>query len=170
MYIHFLVLFSAFDQVALNCLHAQTQYNIRATFTFQESRVIRFSGANTGGWYETIRSARTVSASSSTSSVRSLVSNTQPMGFRTAGSTSRPTLSQDSANDSGAISFSVDNTSDSSGMFARVSLVPEHRPRLCDIHGISLATRRDSVEKSLISLLRTRDVVFVFARETSARG
>lgn len=112
-------------------------------FTFQESRVIRFSGTNNGGWYETIRSAQIVSASSRTSSVRSFVSNTQPTGFWITGSTSRPTLSHDSANDNGAIFFSVETTSDSSGMF--VCLLSVAKQRLC-LHTIFFATRLDSVE------------------------
>lgn len=68
-------------------------------------------GLNNGGWYETMRSQRTPSASSMTAFVRSLVSSMVLIARGLLGSTSKPTLSHDSASDSGASCSSTCRTS-----------------------------------------------------------
>lgn len=73
-----------------------------ASRCFQSFWTRRLIGRNNGGWYEIMRSQLTATASSMTASVRSLVSRTVLTGRGLLGSTSKPTLSQDSASDSGA--------------------------------------------------------------------
>lgn len=69
---------------------------------FQSFWTKRLIGRNSGGWYEIMRSQLMASASSMTASVRSLVSSMVLIGRDLLGSTSRPTLSHDSARDRGA--------------------------------------------------------------------
>lgn len=69
---------------------------------FQSFWTRRLIGRNSGGWYEIMKSQLMASASSMTASVRSLVSRMVLMGRDLLGSTSRPTLSHDSARDRGA--------------------------------------------------------------------
>lgn len=73
-----------------------------ANLCFQSFWTKRLIGRNNGGWYEIMRSQLMASASSMTASVRSLVSSMVLIGRDLLGSTSRPTLSHDSARDRGA--------------------------------------------------------------------
>ena len=69
-----------------------------------------FRGENTGGWYEMTRFAFILKASSSTSGVRSFVSNIFDTLWGALGSTKRPTLSQSSAKARGISSLSLETT------------------------------------------------------------
>lgn len=75
---------------------------LMANCCFQSFWTSRLKGRNRGGWYEIMRSHAVASASSITSAVRSLVRRIVLIKRRLPGSTKRPTLSQDSANESGA--------------------------------------------------------------------
>lgn len=73
--------------------------------SFHVFHVMRLSGWKMGGWYERMRSAFFCSASSITSSVRSLVKKRVLTVWGGLGSTRRPTLSQLSAREREAKSF-----------------------------------------------------------------